>query len=101
MSMSKALGTCLVMASLHYGAGAQAACDVESALDELQSEVVGTLDPKQRQDARRILLGLCDGVTLAAEDEDVEQAPAEGLLGIDIRRADDQSRGHERLKKRR
>ncbi len=83
--------------------GATAAtCDVEGALRQLESDVVGELDAVQRRDARQILLAMCDQTDSAdsSEAEDRSSETVSGPFGLELRRADGNSRGHERLKKR-
>ena len=66
-------------------------CDIEDALERLQTEVVGVLDPEKVDRARKILTSLC---TPPKEAESTQ------VLGVELRPADEDSKGHERLKRR-
>ena len=94
-------------------AGAAAdSCDVEQALLALETDVVGSLTQEQRSDARQILNNLCG--TIMIEESTVQASAADNasdkasdteednkaLFGIEFRRADEDSKGHDRLKKR-
>lgn len=81
-------------------------CEVEAAVAQLESEVIGPMDAKQRQDTRRILLALCGGTSgtdtaSAPATEQLDEPASTKLFGIEMKRADEDSRGHERLKNRR
>lgn len=84
-------------------------CDVEQVLEALQDEVTGALSDQQLTSARRILGSYCRSevelaVTTAevareAELNDEADAPPT-LFGIEFRKADEDAKGHDRLKKR-
>ncbi len=81
---------------------------MEQALAALQSDVVGPLTQQQSSAARRILNHLCETATPQAKPERAADATQDspvkaddkGLFGIEFRRADEDSKGHDRLKKR-
>ena len=93
--------------ALSAGAAADS-CDVEQALLALEADVVGSLTQEQRSDARHILNNLCG--TIMIEESTVQASAAnkasdseddnKGLFGIEFRRADEDSKAHDRLKKR-
>ncbi len=80
----------LVVAPVVLAKG-DAACDVEAALVRLQSEVVGQLNERQVENARAILESLC---------KSPETRDSTKVLGIELRSADKDSKGHERLRRR-
>ena len=80
--MTLALAACRVAAD---------ECDTQGALERLQTEVVGELDEKQAERAEKILASLC------APTKEVE---SNKVLGFELRPADEDSEGHERLKRR-
>ncbi|MCZ6656129.1 MAG: hypothetical protein O7C67_02435 [Gammaproteobacteria bacterium] len=68
-----------------------AECDAEAVLVRLQSEVIGELNERQAENARAILQSLC---------KSPETAEPTKVLGIELRSADKDSKGHERLRRR-
>lgn len=97
-------------------------CDVEEVLARLQSEALGALSEEAQARARMVLEGFCGGmisesprrVVSAAEPTQEAAPPAAGevpetgeseetlkVLGVEFQKADEDSRGHERLKKKR
>ena len=101
-------------------AGVHAACPdrAELALSDLERTIGGELTGAQRAEAFAILQSLCapPAVTTNAEGDTVYKTvspstrePARelnddeevSLLGIKIRRADEDSKGHERLRRKR
>ena len=104
--MRRLISPSLTLAYLLLAGTAHGACDVEAAVAQLEAEVVGSLDAKQRQDTRRILLAMCGNPPTSASDEAPiseakNESTSEGLFGINVQRAEEGSRGHERLKKKR
>jgi hypothetical protein len=114
----------LVICLLVIGASSARAevCDVDQVLERLQSEALGALSEEQQTRAREVLAGFCGGmisesprrvvstadpteeaVSLAAGDSREAEEPEETLkvLGVEFQKADEDSRGHERLKKKR
>ena len=101
--------------------GAECTDRVMAALDALETDVVGPMNSEQRAGARDILQSLCAQSktvtqletetvyrTRANEPEPVAAATADddhdeevSLLGMKIRRAGEDSKGRERLKKKR
>jgi hypothetical protein len=82
-------------------------CDIDATLARLQSEVTGQLNADQVRDARVILGGLCSEVEQAAIEEvqaavDAQKKEDETvtIFGVEIRKADSDSKGNERLRKR-
>ena len=68
-----------------------AECDAQAALERLQTEVVGELNEQQAVRAREILGSLC----APPNKEDTNE-----LFGVELRPAEEDSKGHERLKRR-
>lgn len=86
-----------------------AGCDVDGMLSDLQSQVTGPLSDEQLSSARRILGDYCsaevaEAVTVTEEtvraELTVEEEPPPTLFGIEFRKADEDSKGHDRLRKR-
>jgi len=88
-------------------------CDVELVLEELQDEVTGPLSDEQVASARTLLGKYCRSeveaavttaeVALEAElraELNDEADPPPTLFGIEFRKADEDAKGHDRLKKR-
>ena len=95
-------GRALVVLLCGFSAGyAFAECDVEPALARLQQEVTGTLTHGEQERARLILADLC--VSLPTESPTgtpvSQEAETTRILGIEFRKADPDSKGHDRLKK--
>lgn len=108
------LRSCVALAwLLHCGGAFAVSCDIDGVLAALEKDVVGDLSAEQRAQARPILLALCDEdaaaaatgagegaqSTEAAPDSDTDDA-SNSIFGIEFRRADEDSKGHDRLKKR-
>jgi hypothetical protein len=98
----------LVSVHSHADAGTQS-CDVDGMLRDLQSQVTGQLSAQQLTSARRILGDYCsaevaDPVALTEQpvraELTVEEEAPPTLFGIEFRKADEDSKGHERLRKR-
>jgi hypothetical protein len=117
-------GAVLVTCWLATGAASAWAevCDVDEVLGRLQSEALGPLSEEQQARAREVLAGFCGGMTsesprrvVSAADPTEEPAPTDAgdvpeaeksegtvkVLGLEFQKADEDSRGHERLKKKR
>jgi hypothetical protein len=101
----------LTSVHLHADVGSQR-CDVEGILRDLQSQVTGPLTAEQQTSARRVLGDYCSAEVAQAvavteenvraeiaEAQDEEEAPPT-LFGIEFRKADEDSKGHDRLRKR-
>jgi hypothetical protein len=89
------------------------ACSVEEVLSELQDKVTGTLSAEQLSNARKILQVHCQTEVDEAVNEAVAMTEATAktelaaeeespptLFGIEFRKADENSKGHDRLNKR-
>ncbi len=95
---------------------------MEEVLARLQSEAVGALSTEQQARAREVLEGFCGGMisetprrVVSTADANASPSAGEGepaidageadetlkVLGVEFQRADEDSRGHERLKKKR
>jgi hypothetical protein len=79
-----------------------AECGADEVLDRLQAEVTGALEPARLAQARALLQQYCvEAVTearaqaTAAVEEEVFE-----VFGIELRKADADSPGHNRLRKR-
>lgn len=107
---SIALLLTLLMASAHASAST---CDVEVMLDELQSQVTGPLDADQLTSARQILSRHCSeqvASAVAATEQAVRAEPQTAsleeeekpltLFGIEFKKAEEGSAGHDRLRKK-
>lgn len=81
----------LAAVTLVAGQAIAAECDTQAALERLQSEVVGELNEQQAERAREILASLC----APPKKEDTTK-----LFGVELRPAEEDSKGHERLKRR-
>ncbi len=81
----------LVAVTLVAGQAIAAECDTQAVLEHLQAEVVGELNEQQAARAREILASLC---APPKKDDTTE------LFGIELRPAEEDSKGHERLKRR-
>ena len=89
---------------LYVGSSLRAeTCDAEHVLERLHNEVLGELDQRERTRVREILQEFCGEVRVETRETVARERKAaettEGF-GIEIRKADPDSRGHERLKKR-
>lgn len=100
----------LVLASfpIHADTGRDG-CDVDGMLRDLQSQVTGPLSNEQLSSARRILGDYCsaevaDAVAVTEEtvraELTVEEEAPPTLFGIEFKKADEDSKGHDRLRKR-
>lgn len=118
------IGALLALCWLAIGASSARAevCDVEEVLERLQADALGPLPEEEQVRARKVLTGFCGGIisetprrVVSTDDPAQEQpAPEPGgapdaeesdrslkVLGVEIQRAEEDSRGHERLKKKR
>ena len=125
-AMISSIQTRAVLVTLLVAMGAASAaaevCDVEEVLERLQAEALGALSVDEQARAREVLAGFCGGMisesprrVVGATDPTEEAAPpaagdvAEAeepdgtlkVLGVEFQKADEASRGHERLKKKR
>ena len=108
--MNRVLSLLLLLISFSAHADAlPAGCDVDSMLNDLQSQVTGPLSDEQLSSARRILGDHCsaelaDAVAVTEEsvraELTVEEEPPPTLFGVEFRKADEDSKGHDRLRKR-
>lgn len=88
----KRLVPCILAASTLVSVPARATeCDTQGALERLQTEVVGELNEQQAERAREILASLC----APPKTEETTK-----LFGVEIRPAEEDSKGHERLRRR-
>lgn len=124
MTSSIQTGAVLLVFGLAIGAASASAevCDVDQVLQRLQSEVLGALSEEQQTRAREVLGEFCGGMisesprrvvsTADPTEEAASKAPGElqeaeesegtlKVLGVEFQKADEDSRGHERLKKKR
>ena len=90
-------------------------CDVDAMLEELQGQVTGPMDADQLTQARQILSRHCSeqlASAVAATEEAVRAETAQQtasvqdeeepltLFGIEFKKADEDSAGHDRLRKK-
>jgi hypothetical protein len=83
-----------------------AECGADEVLDRLQAEVTGALEPARLAQARALLQEYCGEAVTEARAEATAQATAAveeevfEVFGIELRKADADSPGHNRLRKR-
>lgn len=109
-SLTLLLMLMLMLASFHLDADVgRDGCDVDGMLRDLQSQVTGPLSAQQLTSARQILGDYCSAEVadaVAVTEETVraelteEEEPPPTLFGIEFRKADEDSKGHDRLRKR-
>ena len=108
-----AISWVLIAPAGHADQTASPDCDAKQVLEELQDEVTGPLSEQQLASARIILNSYCRSevdlaiataevapeAELGAEPSEEADAPPT-LFGIEFRKADEDAKGHDRLKKR-
>lgn len=88
----KSIATLILAAvTLAAGQAIAAECDTQAVLERLQAEVVGELNEQQAARALEILGSLC----APPIEEDTTN-----FFGVELRPAEEDSKGHERLKRR-